>query len=54
MSIYIDFQLFMLISGTYLEGQIERSVYNRRRRNLFGLLEKFRVKFSDPFNEFED
>ena len=54
MSIDSECQLFRLIQGTYLDGQIERSVYNRRRRKLFGLLEKFRVKISETFNEFED
>jgi hypothetical protein len=32
MSIDSECHLFRLICGTYLEGQIERSVYNRRRR----------------------
>ncbi|MDP4289642.1 MAG: IS982 family transposase [Bacteroidota bacterium] len=54
MNIYTECQLFMLIKGTYLEGLIERSVYNCRKRLLFGLLEQVRRKLSGAINEFED
>lgn len=54
MGIDSECQLFRLIRGTYLEGLIERSVYNRRKRNLFGLLEDVRKKLSSAFNEFEN
>ena len=32
MSINSELQLFRLISGTILDGKIERSVFNKRRR----------------------
>jgi hypothetical protein len=54
MSIDSECQLFRLIHGSYLEEQIERSVYNRRKRKLFGQLEEIRMKLSTIFNEFED
>ena len=40
MSINSELQLFRCISGTELEGRIERSVYNRRKRKLFPYIEK--------------
>ena len=54
MSIDIECHLFRLIKGTYLQGLIERSVYNQRKRKLFGLLENIRMTLSNTFNEFED
>lgn len=54
MSIISECQLFRVISNTYLEGQIERSVYNRRKRRLFFLMESIRQTISSKFNEFED
>jgi hypothetical protein len=54
MSIDSECQLFRIIKGTCLDGLIERSVYNRRRRRLFFLLEKIRQQLSSFFNEFED
>lgn len=54
MSIDSECQLFRLIQGTYLEGKIERSVYNRRRRKLFSFLEDVRKNLSMSFNKFED
>ncbi len=54
MSIDSECQLFRLIQGTILEGKIERSVYNRRRRKLFSLLENIRETLSLSFNKFED
>jgi len=47
-------QLFRVISNTYFDGLIERSVYNRRKRKLFSLTEQFRQKLAHMFNEFED
>jgi len=47
-------QLFRIIENTQLEGLIERSVYNKRRRRLFGLVEVVRQKLADCFNQFED
>ena len=54
MSIDSECQLFRLIDDTFLEQLIERSVYNRRKRKLFSLIEKVRVKLSSFFNEFEE
>jgi len=54
MSIDSECQLFRTISGTKLEGLIERSVYNRRKRKLFSLTEKVRQKLACSFNQYED
>jgi hypothetical protein len=54
LSIDSECQLFRLIQGTILEGKIERSVYNQRRRKLFSLLENIRETLSLSFNKFED
>lgn len=54
MSIDSECQLFRTISNSCLDGLIERSVYNRRRRKLFPLIEKIRLQLSSQFNEFED
>lgn len=47
-------QLFRFIENSKLDGKIERSVYNRRKRKLFPLIEQFRQKMADCFNEFEE
>jgi hypothetical protein len=54
MSIDSECQLFRTISGTSLEGLIERSVYNRRKRKLFSLTEQVRQKLACSFNQYED
>ena len=54
MGIHSELQLFRDIKNTDLEGLIERSVYNRRKRNLFRQLEQVRCALSKDFNEFED
>ncbi|MCP4080800.1 MAG: IS982 family transposase [Planctomycetaceae bacterium] len=54
MSIDSECQLFRVVSNTYLDGLIERSVYNRRKRKLFSLIEHIRQKLACSFNEFED
>jgi hypothetical protein len=54
MSIDSECQLFRTIEGSFLELLIERSVYNRRRRKLFPLIEKIRQQLSSQFNEFEN
>lgn len=54
MGIDSECQLFRIISDTYLGNQIERSVYNRRRRRLFGMVERIRQHLATRFNEFED
>jgi len=46
-------QLFRLLPVT-LSSKIERSVYNRRKRNLFTYQEQLRLKLAKSFNEFED
>jgi hypothetical protein len=54
MSIDSECQLFRTISGYYLDGLIERSVYNRRKRKLFSLTEQIRQKLACSFNQYED
>ena len=54
MSIDSECQLFRTISGSYLDGLIERSVYNRRKRKLFSLTEQIRQKMAYSFNQDED
>jgi len=54
MGIDSECQLFRTIVGTKLAELIERSVYNRRKRNLFPLIENIRNKLASVFNEFED
>lgn len=54
MGINSECQLFRDISNTYLDSKIERSVYNRRKRNLFSHIESLRQKLANAFNEFED
>ena len=45
--------LFRLLPNQ-LSSRIERSVYNRRKRNLFVFQEQLRLKLARKFNEFED
>lgn len=54
MGIHSECQLFRDIKATYLASLIERSVYNRRKRNLFNQIEKVRQLLAKDFNEFED
>lgn len=54
MSINTELQLFRCISGTELEGKIERSVYNKRKRNLFSYINKIREVLSSKFSDFTD
>ena len=54
MSINSELQLFRCISGTVLDGKIERSVYNKRRRKLFPYIEKIRETLSSKFSDFTD
>jgi hypothetical protein len=54
MGINSELQLFRDIKNSFLEGLIERSVYNRRKRNLFGQIEQIRSDLAKDFNEFED
>ena len=54
MSIDSECQLFRIIESTFLQGRIERSVYNRRKRKLFPYIEKIRLKLAEAFNEYEN
>ncbi len=54
MSIDSECQLFRVISGTYLQDLIERSVYNKRKRKLFSILENVRKSLSRIFSESEE
>ena len=54
MSINSELQLFRVISGTKLEDKIERSIYNKRKRNLFLYIEKIRETLSEKFSDFTD
>ena len=47
-------QLFREIQYTYLASKIERSVYNKRKRNLFEYIEQVRIELSRKLTEFED
>ncbi len=53
-SIDSEYQLFREIKGWEIEGKIERSVYNRRKRKLFPFLEQIRQSMVKRFNEFEN
>ena len=54
MSINSELQLFRCISGTDLDGKIERSVYNKRKRKLLPYIEKIRETLSGKFADFTD
>ena len=54
MSINSELQLFRCISGTVLDGKIERSVYNKRKRKLLPYIEKIRETLSGKFADFTD
>ena len=49
-----EYQLFREIKGTYLFEQIERSVYNKRKRKLAMWMEGVRLKMVKKLIEFED
>lgn len=53
-SIDSEYQLFRELKDTCVEGKIERSVYNRRKRKLFPFIEEIRMKMVRKFNEFEN
>ena len=50
MSYNSELQLFRAIQGTYLAHKIERSVFNKRKRNLFAYFEKIRQRISSKFS----
>jgi len=54
MGIDSECQLFRLIQGTELSPKIERSVYNRRKRKLFPLIEIIRKRIASFFTDFEE
>ena len=54
MSINTELQLFRLIKDTELDGKIERSVYNRRRRILCDYTEQIRKYLSEKFSTLTD
>lgn len=54
MGIHSELQLFRDVKNTFLEGLVERSVYNRRKRTLFLQIEQVRKTLAKDFNEFED
>jgi hypothetical protein len=54
MSLNSELQLFRYIQDTELEGQIERSVYNKRKRKLFSYIEEIRTTLSEKFSSFTD
>jgi hypothetical protein len=54
MGIDSESQLFRVIESSELCCLIERSVYNRRRRRLFKLIEDIRQQLASFFNELED
>lgn len=53
-SIDSEYQLFREIKGLDIASKIERSVYNRRKRQLFLHIEEIRMKMVQKFNEFEN
>jgi hypothetical protein len=53
-SVDSEYQLFRNLKGTHLDGKIERSVYNRRKRKLFPYIEQIRQKMVHRFNESEN
>jgi len=52
MSINSELQLFKCLHETELDTKIERSVYNKRKRKLFGYIEKIRTVLSGKFSDF--
>ncbi|RLJ23607.1 DDE family transposase [Chryseobacterium sp. 7] len=54
LSIDSEYQLFRHLSNSKLNGMIERSVYNRRKRKLFLHLERIRKLIVVRFNEIEN
>jgi len=53
MSIDSECQLFRILP-VQISNRIERIVYNRRKRNLFSVIDQMRFKLANKFNEFED
>ena len=53
LSIDSEYQLFRYLSNSKLNGMIERSVYNRRKRKLFLHMENIRKIMVDRFRDIE-
>ncbi len=53
MSIDSEHQLFRVLNGIQFKNLIDRSVYNRRKRNLAEFMEQIRFTLSEKFNQFE-
>lgn len=53
LSIDSEYQLFRYLSNSKLDGLIERSVYNRRKRKLFYHMENVRKLMVAKFNDVE-
>ena len=53
LSIDSEYQLFRYLSNSKLNGMIERSVYNRRKRKLFLHMENIRKIMVDRFHDLE-
>ena len=54
MSIDSESDLFRRVKNEDIPNLIERSQFNKRRRNLFGFAERIRLALSSRFTEFED
>lgn len=53
LSIDSEYQLFRYLSNSKLNGMVERSVYNRRKRKLFLHMENIRKIMVDRFHDIE-
>lgn len=53
LSLDSEYQLFRYLSNSKLNGMIERSVYNRRKRKLFLHMENIRKIMVDRFHDLE-
>lgn len=54
LSIDSEYQLFRYLSNSKLDGKIERSVYNRRKRKLFFHMENLRKLIVSQFSDVQD
>lgn len=54
MSIDSECQLFRDLKGCPIDGKIERSVYNRRKRNLAPFIEQIRKATASKLNSYQD
>lgn len=54
MSINSELQLFRYITRIDLDGKIERSVYNKRKKKIFSYTKKISKTLSNKFSDFTD